>query len=120
MLDKIVIDRIDDKDVLISKEYESLYLRLKVYLDLELEHFKQFYTIKHDDVLIIDELTMIEKLIELMTLVDLLYIKATFESVHKLYIKNFMLLYKLTDNHDIFDSINVLNEVKKLYMKEVE
>lgn len=116
----VVVDRLNNQDILISKDYESLYLRLKVYLDLELEHFKQFYTSKVDNDLIIDELTMIEKLVELMTLVDLLYIKATFDSIHKLYIKNFMLLYKLTDNHDIFDSINVLNEVKKLYMKEVE
>lgn len=118
----VVVDRINSKDVLIHKTYESLYLKLRKNIEEELKFFSQFYVTRYDDFLIIDELEMIKQLLELMTVTDVMldYNLETYESVHKYYISNLLLLYKITDNHDIFDSINVLKEVQRIYKKEVE
>lgn len=118
----VVVDRFNNKDVLIHKTYESLYLKLRKHIEYELKFFSQFYTIKHDDVLIIDELDMIKQVLELMTVTDVMldYNLETYESIHEYYISNLLLLYKITDNHDILLEVNVLKEVQRIYKKEVE
>ena len=119
----VVVDVFDDKSVMIYKEYESIYLRLKQKISVELHFFRKLYMIEYQDCFIVDVKLMINELLILMTETDLMTnfeTELNFESIHSLYIRNLLLLYKLTDCNDLFLSINVLDEIKKIYKKEVE
>lgn len=98
----ILVDKVEGKDVYVEEELEGLYLRFKRFFNGVMIH--------------VEGSTMIEQLVEYMTTIDLLTTPDphTFDLVHKFYVKNLLNLYEVSNWHEKFLDIDILDEVEKI------
>lgn len=98
---KVLIDILNGQDVYVAEELEGLYLRFRHYF-------------KDGMLYIEDDSTMIESLVKHMTTTDLPDTDLTFDLVHKFYVKNLLNLYEVSNWHEKFLDIDILDEVEKI------